>query len=97
MPLRRFNTKRFGIQNILSTPAVKGVYIIKDRYGRPQYIGKSGNLTRRLLEHFNDDQIGDARGFMAYQTKTAGAAASMEERLIRKFCPPYNGTHTEEC
>jgi len=97
MPVRRFNTRRFGIENILSTPKVKGVYVIKDRYDRPQYVGSSNDLSRRLIQHFDQRDIGDSRGFMAYQTKTENAAKVLERKLIRKYCPPYNVLDTEEC
>ena len=97
MPVRRFNRKRFGIENVLSTPQVKGVYVILDRYDRPQYVGRSNNLSRRLLEHFDTDDVPDARGFKAYQTKTEGAARNLERRLIRRYCPPYNFLQTQGC
>jgi excinuclease UvrABC nuclease subunit len=97
MPLRRFNRKRFGLQNIQSTPNVRGVYVILDRYDRPQYIGKSNNLSRRLMEHFDSMDVGDARGFTAYQTRTEGAALKLEKKLIRRYCPPYNVKDTEGC
>jgi excinuclease UvrABC nuclease subunit len=97
MPVRRFNTKRFGIQNILFIPAVKGVYVVKDRYDRPQYIGKSNNLNRRLLQHFDQADIGDARRFTAYQTRTENAASTLGRKLIRRYCPPYNVHDTEDC
>ena len=97
MPLRRFNRKRFGIQNIQLTPQVKGVYVILDRYDRPQYVGKSNNISRRLMEHLNNKDVSDARGFAAYQTRTDGAALKLEKKLIRKYCPPYNTKDTESC
>ena len=97
MPVRRFNTKRFGIENILDTPSVTGVYVIKDRYDRPQYVGRSNDLSRRLLEHFDQRDIGDARRFSAIQTRTDGAAKKLEKRLIQDYCPPYNYHHTGDC
>ena len=97
MPVMRFNTKRFGIQNILETPSVKGVYVIKDRYGRPQYIGRSNDLSRRLLEHFDQGDIGDARRFSAIQTRTDGAAKKLEKQMIKTYCPPYNHHRTKDC
>ena len=97
MPVRRFNTKRFGIQNVLETPDVKGVYVIKDRYDRPQYVGRSNDLSRRLLAHLDRGDIGDARRFTAYQTRTDGAAKKLEKELIKAYCPPYNYQHTKDC
>ena len=97
MPVRRFNRKRFGIQNILSVPDVKDVYVILDRFNRPQYVGKSNDLQRRLLDHFDRGDIGDARRFTAYQTRTDSAASNLEKKLIRDYCPPYNILHTEGC
>ena len=97
MVVRRFNTRRFGVENVSDTPSVKGVYLIKDRYGRVQYVGKSTDLSRRLTEHLNSGDIGDARKFMAYQTRTEHAAEDLERKLIRRYCPPYNIKDTEGC
>jgi excinuclease UvrABC nuclease subunit len=97
MVVRRFNTKRFGIQNVSSTPSVKGVYLILDRFNRVQYVGKSNDLSRRLTEHLNSGDIGDARRFTAYQTRTEHAAEDLERKLIRRYCPPYNIKDTEGC
>jgi excinuclease UvrABC nuclease subunit len=83
--------------NISGIPAVKGVYLILDRYNRVQYVGKSNNLLRRLMEHHDDNDIGDARRFMAYQTKTEGAALKLERKLIRSYCPPYNIRDAASC
>ena len=97
MVVRRFNSKRFGPQNVSELPQVKGVYLVLDRYGRVQYVGKSNNLQRRLMEHLNDGDIRDARHFTAYQTRTDGAATSLEKKLIRRHCPPYNVQNTQDC
>jgi excinuclease UvrABC nuclease subunit len=97
MEVRRFNTKRLGVENIAATPPVTGVYLILDRYERVQYVGKSNNLPRRLTEHLNNNDIGDARRFVAYQTRTEHAAKNLERRLIRKYCPPYNFQDTRGC
>lgn len=97
MVVRRFNPKRLGVENIQSTPSVKGVYMLLDRYQRVQYVGKSNNLSRRLMEHLNSRDVGDARKFMAYQTRTEGAAEKLERKLIRQHCPPYNVRETEGC
>jgi excinuclease UvrABC nuclease subunit len=97
MVVRRFNSKRLGIENITATPPVKGVYMILDRYQRVQYVGKSNNLPRRLLEHLNSGDIGDARKFTAYQTRTEHSAETLERELIRRYCPPYNIRNTEGC
>lgn len=97
MAVRRFNTKRFGVQNVSDTPPVKGVYLIMDRFERVQYVGKSNDLSRRLMEHLNNEDIGDARKFAAYQTRTDHAAEVLEKKLIRRYCPPYNIRDTEGC
>ena len=97
MVVRRFNSRRLGVENVAATPPVKGVYMILDRYERVQYVGKSNNLPRRLMEHLNEGDIGDARKFMAYQTRTDQAAESLERKLIRRYCPPYNIRDTEGC
>jgi len=86
-----------GPENVVATPAVKGVYLILNRFQRVQYVGKSNNLSRRLMEHLNTGDVGDARRFMAYQTRTEHSAEALERRLIRKYCPPYNIKDTEGC
>ena len=78
-------------------PPVSGVYLILDRNQRVQYVGKTNNLTRRLREHLDAADVGDARKFMAYQTRTEHSAGVLEKKLIQRYCPPYNIRDTEEC
>jgi excinuclease UvrABC nuclease subunit len=86
-----------GPVNAAATPPVSGVYLILDRSQRVQYVGKTNNLTRRLREHLDSADVGDARKFMAYQTRTERAAEVLEKKLIRRYCPPYNFRDTEGC
>jgi excinuclease UvrABC nuclease subunit len=93
----KLNQGRKGATSNAATPPVKGVYLILDRYDQVQYVGKSNNLSRRLMEHLDNGDIGDARRFMAYQTRTENAALKLEKKLIRSYCPPYNIRDTADC
>lgn len=97
MVVRRFNPKRLGPVNAAAVPPVPGVYLILDRYQQVQYVGKTNSLARRLKEHLDSADVGDARKFMAYQTRTEHAAEVLERKLIRRYCPPYNIRDTEGC
>ncbi len=89
----------FSQEHIRDLPEQPGVYVIKNGAGEPVYVGKSGNLRRRLAEYFlyqseNADKL--ARILPEIQTlewqtvDTELDALILEARLIRQYRPTAN-------
>lgn len=80
-----------------SLPETPGVYVMKDAAGRILYVGKAGNLRRRVSSYFerpHDVRIQTLVARIATidheDTDTAIEALILEAELIRKFSPPFN-------
>ncbi len=78
-------------------PETPGVYLMKDTAGRVLYVGKAGNLRRRVSSYFerpHDVRIETLVAKIARidhkKTDTALEALILEAELIRKFSPPFN-------
>jgi excinuclease ABC subunit C len=78
-------------------PDSPGVYIMKDGKGSVLYVGKAGNLRRRVSSYFerpHDVRIETLVSRIATidfeKTDTALEALIREAELIRKFVPPFN-------
>jgi hypothetical protein len=87
---RRWNAKRLGPMNVASVPDVCGAYVILNRNGEVQYVGRSCELGARLEKHLREGTIPDARYFAAYQTDGEKSSKALERRLFRQHRPPYN-------
>jgi DNA polymerase-3 subunit epsilon len=78
-------------------PRAPGVYVFRDRAGRPLYVGKASNLRSRVRSYFSSD---DRRkiGPMLRETQSIDhivcrstlEAAVLEARLIASQLPRYN-------
>ena len=80
-------------------PSSPGVYLMRDRHGDALYVGKAGNLRRRVRSYFGPGGrhgrlIGRAlEGLEAIDHETCGsefAALLREDRLIKDLRPPCN-------
>ncbi len=80
-------------------PARPGVYVMRDRAGRALYVGKAGNLRRRVRSYFgpggrHSRLIGRAlEQLEVIEHETCGsefAALLREDRLIKELRPPCN-------
>ncbi|MFH1246558.1 MAG: excinuclease ABC subunit UvrC [Candidatus Liptonbacteria bacterium] len=78
-------------------PDTPGVYIMKDGTGEIMYVGKAGNLSRRITSYFNrphdariERMVGEIRAISYIQVETAIEALILEAELIKKLLPPYN-------
>jgi len=78
-------------------PETPGVYIMKDAAGRILYVGKAGNLRRRVSSYFerpHDVRIQTLVSKIASidfeQKDTALEALIREAELIKKITPPFN-------
>ncbi len=78
-------------------PESPGVYLMKDSAGRALYIGKAGNLRRRVSGYFErphdlrlERLVGKIRKIDYRKTDTALEALILEAQLIKKLSPPFN-------
>ncbi|MGC9599237.1 MAG: UvrB/UvrC motif-containing protein [Minisyncoccia bacterium] len=83
--------------NYKKLPETPGVYLMKDGEGRVLYIGKAGNLRRRVASYFerpHDVRIETLVRKIAKidyrKTDTALEALILEAELIKKLVPPFN-------
>jgi DNA polymerase III subunit epsilon len=83
---------------IKSLPEGVGVYIFEDRDGKPLYIGKSVNIKKRVLSHFNQDiasgsEFKISQGVSNIDVRATGGeleALLLESRLIKELQPLFN-------
>jgi len=82
-----------------NTPGTPGVYLMKDTTGRIIYVGKAGNLKKRLAAYFvkvtgHDPKtailIKNIVDFDLIVTASAHEALILEATLIKKHKPKYN-------
>ncbi len=78
-------------------PDTPGVYLMQDADGRILYVGKAGNLRRRVSSYFERphdtriERLVDRIATIDYrQTDSALEALILEADLIRKLTPPFN-------
>ncbi len=81
-------------KNLPNTPCV---YIFKDKAGRILYIGKAGNLKRRVSSYFLrghdyriEKLVSEIKKIEHKKADTAIEALILEAELIKKYQPPYN-------
>jgi excinuclease ABC subunit C len=86
--------KRTDYKKLPDTP---GVYIMKDGDGRVLYVGKAGNLRRRVSSYFErphdvriEKLVSKIVTIDHEKTDTALEALILEAELIRKLTPPFN-------
>lgn len=78
-------------------PESPGVYLMRGARSQLLYVGKAGNLRRRVSSYFMRPQdariqvlIQEIRHIDFLQTDTALEALVLEAQLIKKYRPPYN-------
>ncbi len=78
-------------------PEFPGVYLMKGAREKVLYIGKAGNLRRRVSSYYlraNDAKteklLAEIRKVDYQKTDTAIEALILESQLIKKYEPPYN-------
>ncbi len=83
--------------NYKKFPETPGVYLMKGGNGRVLYVGKAGNLRRRVASYFerpHDVRIETLVRKIAKidyeKTDTALEALILEAEFIKKFTPPFN-------
>ena len=78
-------------------PETPGVYSMKDAFGKILYIGKAGNLRRRVSSYFQkahdvriEKLVSEIKKIDYKKTESALEALILEAALIKKYIPPYN-------
>ena len=87
-----------GVRKIYQKiPDSPGVYLMKDARGRILYIGKAGNLRRRVSSYFTrphdyriERLVREVKKVDCKKTDTAIEALILESELIKKYQPPFN-------
>ncbi len=86
--------KKATYKNLPDSP---GVYIMKNADGDVLYVGKAGNLRRRVSSYFlrpHDARIqklvSEIKNIGYKKTDTAIEALILEAELIKRYKPPYN-------
>lgn len=86
-------------ERIKALPADPGVYIMKDMSGNVLYVGKAGNLRRRVSSYFRgrgrsggriDAMVSRIDDIEYIRTSTEAEALIYENGLIKKLSPKYN-------
>jgi hypothetical protein len=94
-----FSGKEFSHDDIVNAPATPGVYGFKNAAGAHLYIGKAGNLRRRLISYFRDseespDKLSRLRAeshrLVTHECGSELESLIYEYRLIRKHAPLLN-------
>ena len=84
------------LEELESIENVPGVYIFKDEMHQPIYVGKSINLKKRVLSHFQDvssKEVKISQHVYHVETIPTGselAALLLESRLVKELMPLYN-------
>ncbi len=83
--------------NYKKFPDTPGVYLMKDGGGRVLYVGKAGNLRRRVASYFErphdvriETLVRKITKIDYRQTDTALEALILEAEFIKKLAPPFN-------
>ncbi|MDI6734031.1 MAG: excinuclease ABC subunit UvrC [Patescibacteria group bacterium] len=78
-------------------PETPGVYLMKNAQGEILYIGKAGNLKRRVSSYFErahdlriEKLVQEIQKIDYKKTDSALEALILESELIKKYQPPYN-------
>lgn len=92
--------RKFGESLIEDLPATPAVYLFKDGHGAVIYVGKAGNIRRRLQQYRNATRrkahrkmrtlVREASTLEVIHRETEREALLLENELIRKLRPPHN-------
>jgi len=94
---RREHWRRVGERARREAPAAPGVYVFRDWAGVALYVGKTGNLRRRMIAHFSDRRwlvlppaLAGVATIEWQQTGSEIEALLREAALIRELQPVVN-------
>lgn len=85
-----------NIEELNEVENVPGVYVFEDEIHQPLYIGKSINLKKRILSHFQDRSSRELKisqnvhHIRTIPTGSELAALILESKMIKELMPLYN-------
>jgi hypothetical protein len=94
-----FSRFAFGRELLAGVPASPGVYLMRNRAGEVIYVGKSGNLQRRVRSYFRARSLKDPKvikihsqlyALEFFTCATEVEALLLEARIIQDFHPTIN-------
>ena len=92
--------RKSNYENLPDTP---GVYLMKGARGRVLYVGKAGNLRRRVSSYFlkahdskTEKLLSEIKKIDYLKTETAIEALILESQLIKKYEPFYNAREKDD-
>jgi excinuclease ABC subunit C len=86
-------------EKLAALPASAGVYVLKDRQGKPLYVGKAKSLRDRVRSYFRDDPSSHHKPPEMYRkiadfdtivTNSEAEALILEANLIKEYAPRFN-------
>ncbi len=83
-------------EQLYSFPSAPGVYFFKNEKDKILYIGKAGNLKRRVRQHFQGDLdvnsrlIRETSKIDFIETDSEIGALFLESEMIKRYKPKYN-------
>ena len=91
MAKRLNKPRRLNKTNIQEAPAQSAIYVMRNRKGGIQWVGKAGagRLRVRLLEHLNQKDVPGAELFQFRTTTSDEEARALEKRYKERLKPKY--------
>lgn len=91
MAKRLNRPRRLNKTNVEEAPEQSAIYVIRNRKGDVQWVGKAGagRLRTRLLEHFSQKDIPGAELFQFRRTTSNEEAVALEKRYKKRLKPKY--------
>jgi len=91
MAKRLNKPRRFNKTNLSQVPTQSGIYVIRNRKGDVQWVGKAGpgRLQERLFEHLNQKDVSGAELFQFRKTTSDEEAKTLEKRYRERLKPKY--------
>lgn len=90
--------RRRLLEKANTLPTCPGVYLMRDRFGKVIYVGKSRKLKNRVSQYFQNSEknvktarmVAQVAEFDYYLCDNEMEALSLENSLIKQYTPKYN-------
>ena len=82
--------KGFSKGNIENVKKGPGIYKLFNSQDSLTYVGKAGDVQKRLQQHLNEGDIPNVRKFEVKHTESTREAERMEKNIIQRAKPIHN-------